>query len=231
MGEQLMANELAMDKKQGIEQLFASGMSERQIARTLEIDRKSVSRHLRKCGAKGASPTKAPTGTTGQVPKGSKGAKAPTGSDSLQGHGAEQPITEEKQCGDSALIGPKPNEHSPQEEEAPPPKSRSRCAAYHDLILAKLESGLDAQRIYQDLVRDHGFQDKYHSVRRYVHWLGQSKELPVRRIEVEPGQELQVDYGIGARCLDHSGKLRRTYLFRCVLSHSSKGYTETPSRR
>ena len=57
-----MANRLAMDKTQGIMQLFASGMSERQIARTLDIDRKSVDRELRAQGAKGASSAKAPTG-------------------------------------------------------------------------------------------------------------------------------------------------------------------------
>ncbi|MBL8870686.1 MAG: helix-turn-helix domain-containing protein [Planctomycetaceae bacterium] len=57
-----MANRLAMDKTQGIMQLFAAGMSERQIARTLDIDRKSVDRELRLQGAKGANPTKAPTG-------------------------------------------------------------------------------------------------------------------------------------------------------------------------
>lgn len=49
-----MANKLAMYKNQGFEQLFSSVISERQTARTLEIDRKSVSSHLRKCGAQGA---------------------------------------------------------------------------------------------------------------------------------------------------------------------------------
>lgn len=54
-----MANRLAMYQTQGIMQLFASGMSERQIARTLDFDQKSVDRELRAQGAKGA---KAPTG-------------------------------------------------------------------------------------------------------------------------------------------------------------------------
>ena len=62
LGDASMANRLAMDKTQGIMQLFAAGMSERQIARTLDIDRKSVDRELRLQGAKGANPTKAPTG-------------------------------------------------------------------------------------------------------------------------------------------------------------------------
>jgi DNA-binding CsgD family transcriptional regulator len=44
-----------MDKTQGIEQLFASGLSRRQIARTLNINRKSVDRHLASLESKGAS--------------------------------------------------------------------------------------------------------------------------------------------------------------------------------
>lgn len=73
-----MARELAVDKKQGIEHLHASGMVERQIARTLGIDRKSVDRHLAGQLPKGASTHKAPTveAPTGQDD--SKGAKAPT---------------------------------------------------------------------------------------------------------------------------------------------------------
>ncbi len=66
---------------------------------------------------------------------------------------------------------------------------------FHEQIVAKIELGLTAQRIYQDLVADHGFTAKYHSVRRYVAALTGSKELPVRRMEVEPGQEMQIDYG------------------------------------
>ena len=49
-------------------------------------------------------------------------------------------------------------------------------------------------------------------------------------MEVEAGQEMQIDYGQGARCMDHTGKLRRTYVFRLVLSHSRKGYTEAVTR-
>ena len=75
-----MVRRLDMDKTQGIEQLFASGMSRRQIARTLEINRKSVDRHLASLESKGASGPEAPIG---QAPTGSevsKGAKAPSGS-------------------------------------------------------------------------------------------------------------------------------------------------------
>ena len=58
-----------------------------------------------------------------------------------------------------------------------PPMVRYRnqpvtARSFHELILVKLEQGLDAARIYQDLTNDHGFSSKYHSVRRYVAKLG-----------------------------------------------------------
>ena len=37
-----------------------------------------------------------------------------------------------------------------------------------DLILAKLKQGLSGQRIFQDLVSDHGFPGGYDSVKRFV---------------------------------------------------------------
>ena len=65
----------------------------------------------------------------------------------------------------------------------------------------------------------------YHAVRRFVRRRHGKVELPFRRMECLPGQELQVDFGQGAWVLEH-GKRRRTHLFRVVLSHSRKGYSE-----
>ena len=65
-----------------------------------------------------------------------------------------------------------------------PTGSRSLCAAFHELILAKLEQGLSAERIFRDLVDDHGFPAKYPSVRRYVAKLKAAQPLPFRRIDV-----------------------------------------------
>ena len=144
-------------------------MSRRQIARTLDINRKSVDRHLASLESKGASGPEAPIG---QAPTGSevsKGAKAPTGSG--------DPISEPQ---------------APKEESSTAVNSRSECARYREQIIAKIEQGLTAQRIYQDLVSDYGFTAKYHSVRRFVGTLISCKELPVRRIEVEAGQEMQI---------------------------------------
>ena len=55
-------------------------------------------------------------------------------------------------------------------------------------------------------------------------------ELPFRRMEVEPGQELQVDFGQGAWVIENE-KRRRPHLFRVVLSHSRKGYSEAVWRQ
>jgi transposase len=146
--------------------------------------------------------TKAPTG---EAPTGSttpKDTKAPTGS-----------------ADDSAAPQP-----------APSGGSRSLCHAFQVIILEKLELGLTAQRIYQDLCDEHGFAGKYSSVRRYVSRLSERFDPPFRRIESEPGGEAQVDYGGGARCLDRDGKPIRSHVFRLVLSYSRKGYSEAVRR-
>jgi hypothetical protein len=49
-------------------------------------------------------------------------------------------------------------------------------------------------------------------------------------MEVAPGQEMQVDFGQGAWVIEN-GKRRRPHLFRLVLSHSRKGYSEVVWRQ
>ena len=48
---------------------------------------------------------------------------------------------------------------------------------------------------------------------------------PFRRMECAPGQEVQVDFGQGA-WVEVDGKRKRPHLFRLILSHSRKGYSE-----
>jgi hypothetical protein len=45
---------------------------------------------------------------------------------------------------------------------------KSQCEPLTEVILAKAEVGLSAQRIYQDLVEENGFGDSYESVKRFV---------------------------------------------------------------
>ena len=106
----------------------------------------------------------------------------------------------------------------------------SQCVPFATVIQQGLAAGLSAQRIYQDLVADHGFTGAYDAVKRFVRRLAQQVELPFRRMECAPGQELQVDFGQGA-WVSENGQRRRSHLFRCVLSHSRKGYSEAVRRQ
>lgn len=110
-------------------------------------------------------------------------------------------------------------------------KSRSLCAPFQEIIEIKLEQGLSAQRIFQDLVQEHGFPGKYHSIRRFVAKLKASTPLPFRRIEVAPGEEAQIDFGTGAPIIGEDGRRRRTHVLRVVLSHSRKAYSESVYRQ
>ena len=106
----------------------------------------------------------------------------------------------------------------------------SQCAPLAAVIEQGLAAGLSAQRIYQDLVAEHGFTGAYDAVKRFVRQLAQKVDPPFRRMECAPGQELQVDFGLGA-WVSENGKRRKTHLFRCVLSHSRKAYSEAVWRQ
>ena len=108
---------------------------------------------------------------------------------------------------------------------------RSLCGAFREVILPMLELGLSAQRIYQDLVAGHGFGGSYPSASRYVARLKAQEPERVWRIECAPGKELQVDFGLGTPLVEAGGETRRTWLFRAVLSHSRKGYSEVVLRQ
>jgi transposase len=111
------------------------------------------------------------------------------------------------------------------------PGPASLCAPFGAQIAVGLQAGLTAQRIYQDLVCEHGFPGGYQSVKRYVWRLSKVHELPFRRMECEPGDEMQVDFGQGAWIAEEGRRRRRPHLFRAVLSHSRKGYCEVVWRQ
>jgi transposase len=107
---------------------------------------------------------------------------------------------------------------------------RSSCEPWREAIEAALDQGLSALRIHQDLRSDHGFQGGYEAVKRFVRRSAAGRNLPFRRMECAPGEEMQADFGRGAWVIE-DGRRRRPHLFRCVLSHSRKGYTEVVWRQ
>jgi transposase len=215
-----VANRLKMAIVQSIQTLHAQGWSQRRIARELDIDRETVRKYLRQ-GLCGAKPAILPTGSEGPkpailpmlpalagelaLPADPKPAILPTGSEADWPPG-ERPL--------------------PPAHPAAPPGRPSDCEPYRDVILAKLGQELTARRIWQDLASDHGAGVGYDSVRRFVRRLSGGRELPFRRMECAPGEEAQVDFGVGAWVVSPQGKRRRTHVFRVVLSHSRKGYSE-----
>ena len=71
----------------------------------------------------------------------------------------------------------------------------------------------------------------YDSVRRFLKRYTNPRPLPFRRMECTPGEEAQVDFGSGAPVITvdpvtGAVKRRKTNVFRIVLSHSRKAYSE-----
>ena len=128
MREDWRVNELKLDFQQAIIRLREKGWSRRAIARELGIDRETVGRHLR-LEAKPAS----------EVPVGSEPEKA------------SPEVAVPAEC--SASSDPKPAK-VPAGSAA---GSRSLSARWEEKILVKLDAGLSAQRIYQDLVAEDQF--------------------------------------------------------------------------
>jgi len=114
------------------------------------------------------------------------------------------------------------------EQKSSPSKvgRQSFCVAHDETIRTFLKEGLSAQRIFQDLRSEKNFEGSYESVKRYVRQLKTNDELPFRRMEVLPGTECQIDYGMGAWIVDANGKRKKTNLFRATLSFSRKGYSD-----
>ena len=203
-----MANRLKAAKVLSIQTLHERGWSQRRIARELGISRGAVLRHLQKL-ADSTTRAKAAENSNSTTCE-----KAPTGS-------AEP--TENSNSTTSAADCAK----APTGSDG----SKSLCQPLREVIIGKLNQGLAAQRIYQDLCNEHGFEGKYPSVRRFVRKLKNATSLPFRRIEVAPGEEAQIDFGTGAPIIDENGKRRRTHVLRVVLSHSRKGYCEVVYRQ
>jgi transposase len=202
-------NQLKVHIQQTIVTLHQQGWSGRKIARELHLDRGTVSRYLRQ----EAKPANVPTGSDGLAE--SKPAILPAG---FQPESAPKPASVE------AGVGP------PEVARALPSGRASQCEPWRTPIQVRVQQGLSAQRIYQDLVAEHQFAGGYDSVRRFVRRLAPSLELPVRRMECAAGEEAQVDFGQGAFVIEN-GKRRRPHVFRLVLSHSRKGYAEVTWRQ
>jgi transposase len=214
-----MANQLKMADVQAILALVGHGWSYRRISRELGVDRSTVRRYVRLAAADGSKPAMALTGSDAPIGAAaeSKPAMALTGSDG-DSEAASEPKPAMVLTGLSEPIGCRIH--------------LSAAWPWREAILQKLDQGLCAQRIYQDLGSpEHGYAGSYHSIRRLVQKLSTRHELPVRRMECAPGEEAQVDFGKGAPIIGTDGRRKTSWVFRIILSHSRKGYSEAVLRQ
>lgn len=118
------------------------------------------------------------------------------------------------------------------EVETPPPRppaqapkqARSACEVHRAWIEAQVQLGRNAVSIYQDLVEAHGFTHRYNSVKRFVRTLKVREPERFDVLESLPGEEAQVDFGMGALTRAANGKYRRPYLFVMSLKYSGKAF-------
>lgn len=219
-----MANQLSMAEHETILTLYRQGWSKRKIARELGLHRDTVRIQLRGIAPSTAAlaapnaaapppsvPAPANEAASGTASKQATPAKVATGSAAESEPAAEPKATPapETPAADSAAT-----------------QGRSLCEPFRPVILEKISEGLSAQRIYQDLCATHGFTAAYNSVKRMVRRLTGGTELPFRRLECGPGEEVQVDFGTGAPVAGPNGKRRKTHVLRLILSYSRQGYSE-----
>ena len=207
-----MANRLKMVQKELLFTLFSQDWSIRKINVATGIHRKTISRYRdewqrlqdekSQCGDK--PPASTPATVKGRlssqsVPPGQN--KAPT---------------------DKAVHFQVPPD--PQSKNNPA-TSKSKAAAFYNVIVKKLDAGQSAKSIFQDLVTEHNYTGSYDSIKRYIRKLKNKHPKLYARIETPPGEEAQVDFGQGAPTLKN-GRYRRPWLFVMTLSNSRKSYQE-----
>lgn len=192
-----MANVLQVAVIETILTLNRRGWSQRRIARELDVDRETVARYVQREAQAGSNPAISTPGSETTGP----------------------PNPAISTAGTAAVAASKPAISTPGRQ--------SLCRQWRDLIEAKLDQGLSAQRIWQDLREGHGFCGAYQSVKRYVRRFKLVEPTRVWRLECLPGEEAQVDFGVGAPVVDAGGRARRTWVCRVSLSYSRKAYSES----
>jgi len=212
-----VANHLKMAQIHSVLTLHARGWSYRRIARELGIHRDTAKRYVERIGS-------APPGEVASQDR----ANPPAGLMDDLAYLAIQNRPNPPAGSDGHMPAPMPSGPA------------STCEPFRQQIIEALDQGLSRQRIWQDLKFQHGFDGGYDCVKRFVRHLGRCSDLPFRRMECRPGEEVQIDFGTGAPVVIPDGepvppgfksRRRKTHVLRVVLSHSRKAYSEVVYRQ
>ncbi len=193
-------NVLKPDKKATIITLLTNGISQHEISRKADIDRKTIRKYGRLHNLLSPAASKSPgaeevaTGT-----EGTEGQNPPPRPPAFDGGNSQ--------------------------EEKIPLHARSACEEHRQWIEQQVQLGRNAVAIYQDLVEQFGFRSRYNSVKRFVRALRKKQPQQYDRLEFLPGEEAQVDYGQGALTLNpQTGKYSRPRLFVMTLRYSRRSF-------
>ena len=109
---------------------------------------------------------------------------------------------------------------------SPPPHMVSTLEPYRAVVTQLHSEGVEGAAIWQRL-REQGYPGSLSSVYRFLHHLRPPRSEATVRVEREPGEEAQVDFGFAGRMIDpQTGALRRTWAFVMTLSWSRYQYVE-----
>jgi hypothetical protein len=95
----------------------------------------------------------------------------------------------------------------------------STLESNRERLLAWVEQGVSGTAMHALLKRQHGWTGSYSSVRRLVGDI--RRQLPPEttcRLEFDPGDTVEVDFGAGSMLLHPDGNPRRTWAFVLTLA-------------
>jgi transposase len=107
-----------------------------------------------------------------------------------------------------------------------PPQNVSSVEPYRDVVARLVKENVEIAAIWERL-KERGYCGSYSAARRFVRTLQPLTPEATVRVEREPGEEAQLDFGYAGKMIDpETGELRRTWAFVMTLSWSRHQYVE-----
>lgn len=105
------------------------------------------------------------------------------------------------------------------------PRTPFKAERYRERIEALRREGVEMQAIFQRLKTEHGYDGSYSALYRYVRYLENRTPTAFVRLEWDPGEEAQVDFGSAGKMIEPaSGELKQAWVFVMTLSYSRHQY-------
>lgn len=215
-------NVLTPDKKSTILTLLKNKITQREIFRKTNIDRKTIRKYAKKYAKlieKSPNPDQDLQYLQSSRPEAESGSTYQEDKNPPPRPPANLPSEPCTHLSSDSLMNDQTNGRQIASSQA-----RSACEVHRQWIEEQVRVGRNAVAIYQDLVENYGFTNKYNSVKRFVRGLKKKDPKQFDRLEFLPGEEAQVDYGQGAKTLHPSGKYRRPRLFIMTLKYSGRAF-------